>query len=225
MPSSPKTKASSTPQQSTIFMALLFLSLILWFLYRGIFNFSVLFDETIGKAIFFGLPIWIYISTTGNKKISESMAANKMAPGLLRGLAYGGLFGFVAILLASATQGFDLIAAPLFIADVFWGKFFLALLTAFWESLFFYSFIQTTIREQFKQSLSNWQQVLIVSLIFLLFHLSNIVLRFSDTAIMMQIILLYLFGLGQSIIFAKEKNVYTLILTHTLWGLVLLIHF
>ena len=64
-----------------------------------------------------------------------------------------------------------------------------------------------------------------MSLIFLLFHMSNIVLRFSDTAIMMQIILLYLFGLGQAIIFAREKNVYTLILTHTLWGMVLLIHF
>ena len=225
MPSPLKTKASSPTQQSTIFMVLLFLSLILWFLYRGIFNFSVVFDETIGKAIFFGLPIWIYISTTGDKKISESMVANKMAPGLLRGLAYGGLFGFVAILLASLTQGSSLVAAPLFMADDFWWKFFLALLTAFWESLFFYSFIQTTIREQFKQSLSNWQQVLIVSLIFLLFHMSNIVLRFSDTAITMQVILLYLFGLGQAIIFAKEKNVYTLILTHTLWGMVLLIHF
>lgn len=206
-------------------MALLFLSLILWFLYRGIFNFSVLFDETIGKAIFFGLPIWIYISATGDKKISESLAANKMATGLLRGLAYGGLFGFMAILLVNLTSGSSLVAAPLFMADDFWGKFFLALLTAFWESLFFYSFIQTTIGRQFKQSLSNWQQVLVVSLIFLLFHLPNIVLRFSGTAIAMQIILLYLFGLGQSIIFAKEKNVYTLILNHTLWGMVLLIHF
>jgi CAAX prenyl protease-like protein len=225
MPSPPKTKANSSAQQSTIFMVLLFLSLILWFLYRGIFNFSVVFDETIGKAIFFGLPIWIYISATGDKKISESIVANKMAPGLLRGLAYGGLFGFVAILLANLTQGSSLVAAPLFMTDEFWWKFFLALLTAFWESLFFYSFIQTTIGEQFKKSLSNWQQVLIVSLIFLLFHMSNVVLRFSDGAIAMQIILLYLFGLGQAIIFAKEKNVYTLILTHALWGMVLLIHF
>jgi len=225
MPSSSKTKASSLTQESTIFMALLFLSLILWFLYRGIFNFSVVFDETIGKAIFFGLPIWIYISATSDKAIGESMAANKMTSGLLRGLAYGGLFGFAAILLVSLTQGSSMVAAPLFMANNFWGKFLLALLTAFWESLFFYSFIQTTIRKQFKQALSNWQQVLIVSLIFLLFHMSNIVLRFSDTAIMMQIILLYLFGLGQAIIFAREKNVYTLILTHTLWGMVLLIHF
>ncbi len=224
MPSEIKTNSNFQNPPQTIFVSVLVLSAVLWFLYRGLFNFPVIFDETLGKLIFFALPVWIYINVTRDRNILKGLVPSKLPAGLLRGLAFGGLFGFVAVVLAALKHGAPVIEVPVFLADRFWYEWFLAILTAFWESLFFFGFVQTVLKNEFKQ-LSLKQRLLLVSLIFLLFHLPNIVLRFSGLGISLQVLLLYLFGLGQAIIFNQDQNLYTLIMTHAIWGMVLLIHF
>lgn len=224
MPSETQINSNFQNPPQTIFVSVLVLSAVLWFLYRGLFNFPVIFDETLGKLIFFALPVWIYIHVTRDKKILKGLVPTKLPAGLLRGLAFGGLFGFVAVVLAAFKHGGPVIEVPVFLADRFWYEWFLAILTAFWESLFFFGFVQTVLKNEFKE-LKVKQRLLLVSLIFLLFHLPNIVLRFSGVSISLQVLLLYLFALGQAIIFNQDQNLYTLIMTHTIWGMVLLIHF
>jgi len=213
---------SQKKQTQFVFLALVALSFLFWALYRSIFNFSVLFDETIGKAIFFGIPVIIYASVSRSDKIASTLRTSKLFPGLLRGLAYGGIIGFFSLIVIVVATGKTITPWPAFRADFFWKEFFLAALTAFWESLFFFGFIQTTLVGLLK---ARGKVILLTSLVFLLFHLPNLLLQFSGLDVTFLIALMYLFGFGQALIFNQEKNIYPLIITHAVWGMILLIHF
>lgn len=222
MPS--KNNAILEPQSQMVFLALVALSFLFWVLYRLIFNFPVFFDELFGKAIFFGMPILIYASANKNHDLTQAISAEKLFPGLLRGLAYGGLLGFFALILFSLRSSTALISIPVFMTDWFWSEFLLALMTAFFESLFFYGFIHSTLAS-FWGKRELVKTVLTVASIFLIFHLPNIVIRFAGIQAMAMVGLLFCFGLGQALLFVKEKNIYPLIITHAVWGMILLIHF
>lgn len=211
------------PSAHIAFYPLVVLTLVLWFLYRYLFSFPVWFDESIGKAVFFGLPVWLYLASTGSREMVDSFAFFKIKRGLLLGLAIGGIFGFTSALLSLAVRKSMVVPAPLFLADTFWWEFFLSLLTAFWESLFFFSWIMVALIEKHKKW-PEWHHIAGVVIIFLLFHLPNTALRFSGEAVLVQLFLLTLFALGQSLLFIRERNVYMLVMTHSLWGMVLLLH-
>ncbi|MGD9129611.1 MAG: CPBP family glutamic-type intramembrane protease [Candidatus Woesebacteria bacterium] len=225
MPSKRKSKKRRIAKKShLLFFPLLFLVLLLWVVYRSIFSFPVWFDESIGKAIFFAIPVWLYVLVSNFRPIVNSFAFFKMKRGLMLGLAVGGIFGFVTSLIGVIQKNANIEAAMLFTSDKFWWEFFLALMTAFWETLFFFSFIYTVIQDKY----AHWdllKRVLLASLIFLVFHLPNTFLRFTSlNHILAQIFLLFLFAIGQSLLFEKEKNAYALVLSHSIWGMVLLIH-
>lgn len=211
----------SSEQNKTIFFALVVLVFLFWILYRTLFNFPVLFDETIGKAIFFGLPVVIFASVANYNKSSWALRPSHLYPGLLRGLAYGGLIGFFSLIIIAVSTQKTIISAPVFLADQFWSELLLALLTAFWESLFFFGFIQVVLNDLIK---AKGRVILLSSLIFLVFHIPNLLLRFSGLDVTFLISLLYMFAFGQAVIFSQEKNIYPLIITHTIWGMILLIH-
>ncbi len=205
------------------FIPLLSLVFILWVLYRSLFRFPVWFDETIGKAVFFGLPVWLYISLAGSKSIAETFAPNRIHKGLILGITIGGLLGFGGTLATLLQQRAVVQAAPLFTSDGFWGEFFLAMMTGFWETLFFFSWIMTMITEKYRKwPLLN--QVLLTTIIFVLFHIPNTLLRFELSAVFGQFFLLFFFALGQAFLFARTKNLYALALSHAIWGMVLVIH-
>ncbi len=215
--------ASHTLPKHVVFFPLLVLVFIVWMVYRSLFRFPVWFDETIGKAIFFGLPVWLYISLTQSKSIPDSFSARKLEPGLLLGISVGGVFGFAGILATMIRGHVAVQAVPLFLSNGFWIEFFLALMTGLWESLFFYSWIMIVVQEKYvKWSMVN--QVLLTAVIFLAFHIPNMFLRFPLAAIPAQIFLLFFFGVGQAFLFARSRNAYALMISQAIWGMVLLIH-
>ncbi len=218
------TVTSSGPiAQHIAFIPLLLLVFVMWCVYRYLFRFPVWFDESIGKAVFFGLPVWLYVSITRSKSIADTISPRYLQSGLWMGLAIGGLFGFAGALASLMRKGVVVQAAPLFASDSFWWEFALAMMTGFWESLFFYCWIMTVIMEKFK----NWSllnQVLVTAVIFLVFHIPNTILRFDLSLIGGQLFLLFFFGLGQALLFARVRNIYALSLSHAIWGMVLLVH-
>jgi len=141
----------------------------------------------------------------------------------MMGIAFGGLYGFAAALLAVVRN--PVVSPSLaFATSEFWWQFWLALLTGFWESLFFFSFVMLVIL----RTLKNWSlfgQLWVVVGIFLIFHLPNAILRFQGVEIWYQLVLLTLFAFGQSLLFFKERNGYSLAISHAIWGMVLLFHF
>lgn len=206
------------------FFSLVALTLILWMLYRALFSFPVWFDESVGKAVFFGFPVWLYISITGFRPIIDSLSLKKLKPGLWRGLAIGGLYGFIVIFLRLWQVGWSLQSAPVFLAPDFWWEFLLALLTAFWETIFFFSFVLLVIKDRF----FNWsvtKKSILVAVIFLLFHIPHTFINFAGVEVLSALFLLVLFALGQSLIFMRRENAYTLILSHAIWGMALLVYF
>jgi hypothetical protein len=206
-----------------VFFPLLILVLVLWILYRSLFSFPIWFDEILGKAIFFGFPVWIYINATGGDSIINTFDPKKLKSGLLMGIAVGGIFGFVFSILSVIQNGSVVEAVSLFDSNIFWYEFILALFTAFWETLLFFSFVMTVIQEKFK-SWTMVSQVLLVASIFLIFHIPNIVLRYELSAILPQMFILFLFAIGQGFLFYSRKNSFTLVLSHAIWGMVLLVH-
>lgn len=209
-----------------LFVPLLTLTFIVWAIYRLYLPFPVWFDEIIAKAIFFGFPVWIYISATGSDEIPDTFAPGLLQPGLLLGVAVGGVFGFASAILG-LLQGSGVVqAAPLFVSNLFWWQFFLALMTGFWETLFFFSWIMTAIVKRF----ANWplvNQVILTAAIFLVFHVPNILVRFSEMgfmAVAAQMVLLFFFAVGQAVLFSRWRNLYALTLSHAIWGMVLYVH-
>ncbi|NCN06984.1 MAG: hypothetical protein GW946_04045 [Candidatus Pacebacteria bacterium] len=223
MPSPKRNKSRpSYPKAARIaFFPVVILIFILWLLYRSLFDFPVWFDESIGKALFFGVPVWLFINITRYKGVLESFAPSKLYSGLMLGIAIGGVFGFVAAILSVLSKGVLLQATPLFAAPEFWGEFTLAIITSFWETLVFYSFAMTMIQDKYhKWSLTK--QSVLVSTIFVLFHIPNAFLRFEIGAVSGVLFLLFLFAFGQAYLFAARNNAYALVLSQTIWGLVLL---
>ncbi|MCB9813366.1 MAG: CPBP family intramembrane metalloprotease [Pseudomonadales bacterium] len=208
---------------NVVFFPLLILVFIFWVLYRMLFNFPVWFDETLGKAVFFGLPVWLYISITQTESITDTFAARKMKSGLLLGITVGGVLGFVFSILTIIQNEATVEAVSLFDSNIFWYEFALALFTAFWETLLFFSFVMTVIQEKFK-TWSMTSQVLLVSIIFLLFHIPNILLRYDASLVLPQIFILFLFAIGQGFLFYTRRNSFALVLSHAIWGMVLLVH-
>lgn len=219
-------RKSRRSQVSThqLFFPLVILMVIVWFLYRSIFNFPVWFDETVGKAVFFGLPVWVYINVTGFRSIIDTFRLKKLKPGLLHGLLLGAIFGIVTMVMRFALIGYKVQPLLIFMADEFWWEMLLALFTAFWETIFFFSFVMTVIQDRFnKWSLAK--QVILTTLIFLVFHIPNSFLRFELLVIVPLLSLLTMFAVGQALIFSQKQNAYLLIMSHAIWGMVLLIYF
>ncbi len=206
------------------FIPILFLVFVMWVIYRSVFKFPVWFDETIGKAVFFGIPVWLYISLTKSKSMVQTFSPKRLIPGLFLGLAVGGILGFCGVLASIVHQHVVIQAVPLYASDQFWWQFFLAIMTGFWETLFFYCWVMVIITEKYaKWPLIN--QLLMVSAVFLLFHIPNTILRFQGiTTVASQLLLLFFFALGQSLLFVRYRNLYALALSQAIWGMVILIY-
>ncbi len=207
-----------------LFFPLIILVGVMWVLYRSLFNFPVWFDEIFGKAIFFGLPVWVYINVTGFRPIIDVFRLKKLQPGLLKGLVLGAVFSMVTILMRFALTGFKIQPLLIFFADQFWWEMLLALFTAFWETVFFFNFVMAVIQDRFMHW-SLFKQVILTTLIFLLFHIPNTFLRFDLLMVFPLLSLLAMFSIGQALIFSENHNGYLLVMSHTIWGMVLLIYF
>lgn len=210
-------------RQHVLFWPIVIAVLVAWVIYRQLFHFPVWFDETIAKAFFFGLPVWIYVIASRFTPIVDTFSREKLERGLLLGLALGGVYGFVTAIISILQKGAVVAAVPLFMSDRFWFEFVLALFTSFWESLFFFSFVGMVIFDKYK----HWSlvtQILLISGVFLAFHLPNIILRFSGAGVPSMVFMLALFGLGQALLLYEYRNGYALVISQAIWGMVLLVH-
>ncbi|MEO8581468.1 MAG: hypothetical protein ABI425_02695 [Patescibacteria group bacterium] len=219
-------KASPTHRYFIHVLAVLFL---IWSLYRYLFvGIPVVIDETIGKLIFFALPVWLYVILTQAPLLYEELNPKILVRGVFLGILFGGLFGFVSTAATWSGQS-RVIIAPLFLSFSFWWQFFLGVLTAFWESIFFFGWIFTTTRLAFPR----WRFLkvcLFNMLAFVLFHIPNVLIRFNTSwnlsfsaYFFSQLFLLAAFAVGQSLLFYRYRNLYLLTVTHAIWGIMLLV--
>jgi hypothetical protein len=198
--------------------------LIVWVAYRAFVREQPLwFDEGIAKAIVFGLPVFWF--SARSRFIGNEMGLNlqQLVPGLYMGLAIGGLYGFVGIL-SQVMGGREVVEANLFASPTFWWYGAMALLTAWWESLFFFG-----LPVQYLRSIASWLSESLVGgfvvVLFLLFHSPlRLMLAGGSSQFVLQLATLGIFAIGQYILYTRTKNMYALVLSHALWGLVIQVY-
>lgn len=197
--------------------------LLVWIAYRSLVQMPTWFDEGVAKALVFGLPAFWLAARSRFVANEIGLDPQKLLPGLYMGLAVGGLYGFVGMFL-SLIGGQKVMAAPFYTTPQFWTMAGLALLTAWWESLFFFGLTVSYLR-----SIASWFSDSVVGgfvvLLFLLFHAP---LRFLIAGVspqfLVQMGILMLFAIGQFLLYTRTKNLYSIVLSHLFWGLVIEIY-
>ncbi len=211
---------TSSPRfQYGLFWSILVASFLGLLWYRLTFHAPVWVDEMIAKAAIFGFPVILFLRThhLSSSKIGFSKAT--FWSGAYRGLAIGGLFGFTAMI-ASRLHHSSVLIPNLFSSPLFWWTFFLAMVTAWWESLFFYGLVQTVLTKLFNNEVKT---LIFTTLIFVVFHAPRLLLM-QGVGSIPSLCLLGLFALGQAIVFARTKSLTTIMVSHAFWGMALLVY-
>ncbi len=205
----------------SLFWLLVGLSFVGLVVYRAFFQFPVWFDEIIAKAFLFGLPFFLYALLNREKLPSLKMTLKRFWLGAYLGLALGGALGFVAMLASALKTGGQILIPNLFFASDFWWTFFLALATAWWESIFFYGFILNVLLNARN---NEWRASLETTGLFLLFHAPILLIRGGVAAAMIPLLLLSLFAFGQAVIYLRFRSLIAMVVSHAFWGMALLVY-
>lgn len=194
--------------------------LLVWGAYRWFVRAPVWFDEGIAKAIVFGIPTFWLAARSRFIAQNIGLDTSKILPGLYLGTAVGGLYGFAA-LFGLGIMSREVISGSFFLSGTFWYMAGLAMLTAWWESLFFFGLPVQFLRS-IASWISDWWIGVFVAIFFLLFHAPlRFVLTGGSDAFLSQMGILTLFVIGQFILYTRTRNLYALVLSHFFWGLVL----
>ncbi len=210
-------RVSSSNSLFWMSLAVSFASLVV---YRATMHAPVWFDEVFVKAILFGGPIWLYARKSKQHHSFYGLETKRFWIGAFNGLALGGLFGFVAMI-ASSYRKTSIFIPGLFQSNLFWGEFSLAFATAWWESLFFYGFILPVLKEKTR---SEIDALAYATLLFLVFHLPNLLLKVGIAGALQPLLLLGFFAFGQGILYLRTKSLATVIVSHAFWGMALLVY-
>lgn len=205
------------------FFFLMLTLLFLWIGYRAFFDLPIWFDEGVAKALVFGIPVVWFVSQSPFMANEIGLDQEDLFPGLYLGLAIGGLYGFAGLLLQVAA-GQEVMTGALFATPEFWWLAFLGLLTSWWESLFFFG-----LPVQYVRSIAPWFSETLLGIgvvgLFLLFHIPlRLQLAGWDAGFLIQMGVLALFAMGQYLFYTRTKNMYALVMSQLLWGLVIEIY-
>lgn len=196
---------------------------MVWVAYRAFVQMPVWFDEGIAKAAVFGLPVLLLTARSRFMAQNIGLDPSKLFVGLNLGTAIGGIYGFAAVL-SQLLAGREVVAGAFFATDTFLYWAGLALLTAWWESLFFFGLPVQYLRSV-ASWLSDWWVGGFVTVFFLLFHAPlRLMLTGSNPDFIAQMAILCLFVVGQYVLYTRTRNMYALVLSHFFWGLVIQVY-
>ncbi|HAV15076.1 MAG TPA: hypothetical protein DCX25_01990 [Candidatus Pacebacteria bacterium] len=195
---------------------------VVWALYRILFHFPEWVDEGIAKALVFGIPVWLYCRSHRRGEDRLGLSNKHFWPGMFLGLLIGGLYQFLAITVL-ITKGGVVASNSVLNSPMFGYIFFLALLTAWWETLFFFGYVLNVFYDAVGKR--EIPAVFAALCIFLLFHAP---LRFIESGFSLiawqHLALLGVFAVGQAILYFRSKSVYAVTISHAMWGLMLLVY-
>lgn len=214
--------SAKKPHKRLTLLKTLVVLFVIWASYRTFFHFPEWVDEVLAKAVVFGGPALLY--ARGSKRGEDVLGLGnaRFWSGMFVGLLVGGFYEFLAVLsvmmrAAPSTQA-SVLTSPLF-----WKIFFLAIFTAWWESLFFFGYVLNALMEKFRHA--EIPAILVSTGVFLLFHLPfRIVTNGINQQLVYQLLVLALFAIGQAIVYLRTKSIYAITLSHALWGLVLFVY-
>jgi membrane protease YdiL (CAAX protease family) len=191
---------------------------ISWGIYRLLFRFPVWLEEAGFKALVFGIPVFYMVLTREKQKLdSLGITITNLFESVYLGLGLGillGFFGQVGNFLKNSGS-LELSSFGLSLENI--GAFLvLAFITAWWEELFFMGYLLTRLLTLVK---SEWKAAIITSVLFALIHIpARLVDQTPISQLLLQLILLFSLGVGNSILMIRTRNLAAPIMAHALWG-------
>lgn len=190
---------------------------VLWGLYRLIFRLPEEIEETFLKPfVFVGAILFIEHPKKAVKFFLDVWGRGKWLPsmflGLIFGLIYVTFYGVSSILTFGKLElGNDVIASM-------WGSFLgISLVTAVWEEWVFSGYMLKAFNAAFR---SVWVARITTAFLFALIHVPILLFwyKFTPGVMLFQFGLLFLLGIGNTILMGLSKNLLAPVLSHTLWG-------
>ena len=191
---------------------------LVWGFFRLLSPLPVWIEEVFIKALVFGLPVFIVVFKIEKKNLeSLGIGMKNFFESVYLGLSLGTFFWFFGQL-----SNFIRHRGVLSIKEIqptsaeFGGFLLLALITAWWEELFFMGFVLRRLAGLVKE---EWKVALTTSVMFCLIYIPGIVVKgVVWWQMLLQVLLLFSLGLGNSILMLRTKNLIAPILSHALWG-------
>jgi membrane protease YdiL (CAAX protease family) len=189
--------------------------LIVWGFYRFIFKFPENVEDLIIKPIVWLIPVVILIRKEKLGPKSVGLTFKNFFPSIYSSLILGIIFAFVGMAVNFAKyQSFN------FTSNIGESPFFTALLlslaTGFTEEVTFRGFIFNRVWHALE---NEWLANIIVSLVWGLVHIPIAIFwwKLNLSGTIGTLVLITIFGVGSSYVFARTKNVTSSILLHMLW--------
>lgn len=191
---------------------------VFWGLYRLVFRLPEEIEETLLKPmVFIGAVLFVerpkrwlnfFCNVWGKGDIGRAGLL-----GLLFGLGYVLFYGIASFLtFGSLSLGSEL-------ANSLWVSFVtIGLATAVWEEWVFAGYIYQRLAQAWR---SVWPARLTTAVLFALVHAPILIFwyKFTGNLLLFQLTLLFVLGLGNTVLMGLSKNLLAPILSHALWGI------
>ena len=211
-------------------LALYTLILVVWGFYRLLFRFPVWVEELFLKPLVFIVPVVYRLLQMKGKSWEERLESVGIVKenwflGLAFGLALGVFYLFVGRV-GLVLRGGGIVGPPAgglgAVPQQPIAVLGLALATALSEELVFIGYILLRLNEFWKH---EWRSVLLTALMFGFIHLPILVFgyRLPMGTVLTQFVLVFLLGVGNGVVMLRVRNLLAPVISHTLWGMAVLL--
>ena len=192
-----------------------FYLLVVWGVYRLLFNFPEEAEELFIKPFLWLTPVIYLLGREGGGLKSLGFTKKGLFPALYFSIALGAGFALEGLVLNFFKYGGVDFAANIG-RTTFLAAFLLSIATAFTEEVVFRGYIFNRLWQKSKNELGS---NLISSFIWALIHLPITILWWKLGLVEMAFyfVLVFIFGVGSSFVFARSKNIASSVLLHVLW--------
>lgn len=191
--------------------------LLVWMVYRVFSPFSVWFEELVVKGVVFGIPVYVVGRRLGWGWSDLGIRGEGLFRGVYLGIVMGLVLGVVGQLANVLRHGGLMVTDRGLTSEMMGAFILLALITAFWESLLFFGYIQ----HRLAGVLSESYLVLVVGMLFGVIHVPALIIveRMGVANLGVSLVALVLLGIGNSILSMREKNLIGPIICQVTWGM------
>lgn len=223
-PSGKKQRLSS---EWSRFLTIIGCIFVLWTGYRLIGGFPEWVEEVFLKGLIFGTPVIWELNRRAIKHAEFGLGNQRFWLGMYLGLGLGALY-LTAAYASNVLRGVVMQPVQLYLAERFWNIFVISIFTSWWETLLFWGYGWTTLNHLFSKISpedAGFNATIWSSIVFIIFHLPLIFITqgFGKVSAF-AVVAISLFAFGQAIVYWKTRNLYTLTISHLLWGMMLLVY-
>jgi membrane protease YdiL (CAAX protease family) len=192
---------------------------LVWGLYRLLFRLPEVLEETLLKALVFGVPVfWVVLREEKRHLADLGMRTQGLLASVYFGLLFGLWLAFLGNVLAFLRDGGIQVNPDVSVA-VFGNLMLLGLVTAFWEQLLFIGYFLPRLVKDLK---GEMVALLVVGFMFALIHMPiQLAQGVGLDQIIVRFLLLYSLGFGNGVLYLRFKNLAAPIFAHVAWGSVI----